>query len=131
MVIQITEGVKISVESIFQTEYSNPENEHYMFAYHISIENLSNNSIQLLRRYWNIFDSKGSTRELEGEGVVGLQPIIEPGESHEYVSGCNLQSDMGYMEGTYQMVREADGSLFEVEIPRFYLIATYRLNYFC
>ncbi|HLT42352.1 MAG TPA: Co2+/Mg2+ efflux protein ApaG [Sphingobacteriaceae bacterium] len=128
MVIQITEGVKISVESIFQTEYSNPENEHYMFAYHISIENLSNNSIQLLRRYWNIFDSKGSTRELEGEGVVGLQPIIEPGESHEYVSGCNLQSDMGYMEGTYQMVREADGSLFEVEIPRFYLIATYRLN---
>lgn len=128
MVIQITEGVKISVESMFQTEYSNPENEHYMFAYQISIENLSNNSIQLLRRHWSIFDSNGSTRELEGEGVVGLQPHIGPGESHEYVSGCNLQSDMGYMEGKYKMVRDVDGSTFEVEIPRFNLIATYRLN---
>lgn len=128
MVIQITEGVKVSVESVFQTEYSNPENEHYMFAYHISIENLSNNSIQLLRRHWSIFDSNGSTRELEGEGVVGLQPHIGPGESHKYVSGCNLQSDMGYMEGKYKMVRDVDGSTFEVEIPRFNLIATYRLN---
>lgn len=128
MVTLITEGVKISVESVYQTEYSNPENEHYMFAYRISIENLSNDSVQLLRRHWDIFDSNGTSRQVEGEGVVGLQPIIAPGGVHEYMSGCNLQSDMGYMEGRYQMMREIDGIVFDVDIPRFILAAPYRLN---
>lgn len=128
MVTLITEGVKISVESVYQTEYSNPENEHYMFAYRISIENLTNDSVQLLSRHWDIFDSNGTSREVEGEGVVGLQPIIAPGDSHEYMSGCNLQSDMGYMEGKYQMMREIDGIIFDVDIPRFILVAPYRLN---
>lgn len=128
MVTLITEGVKISVESVYQTEYSNPENDHYMFAYRISIENLSNDSIQLLRRHWDVFDSNGASREVDGAGVVGLQPIIAPGESHEYMSGCNLQSDMGYMEGRYQMMREVDGFTFDVDIPRFILVAPYRLN---
>ena len=101
MVTQITEGVKISVDSVYQTEYSNPESDHYMFAYRISIENLGNDSVQLLRRHWYIFDSNGSKREIEGEGVVGLQPVILPGQTHEYVSGCNLKSEMGFMEGKY------------------------------
>lgn len=128
MATQITEGVKVSVETVYQPEYSNPENQHYMFAYKIKIENLSDHSIQVLRRHWFIFDSNGSRREVEGDGVVGQQPIIDPGEQHEYVSGCNLKSDMGCMDGNYQVLREIDGSHFEVKIPKFMLIAPHRLN---
>jgi len=128
MATQITAGVKVSVETVYQPEYSNPENQHYMFAYKITIENLGDYSIQLLRRHWYIFDSNGTRREVEGDGVVGLQPVIEPGELHEYVSGCNLKSDMGTMEGDYQVMREMDGSLFDVKIPKFMLIAPHRLN---
>lgn len=128
MVTQITEGVRISVDCVYQTEYSNPESDHYMFAYRISIENLSDESVQLLRRRWLIFDSNGSKSVIEGEGVVGLQPVILPGHTHEYVSGCNLKSEMGFMEGKYQMIRKADGRQFEVDIPRFNLVAPFRLN---
>ncbi|MDF3077921.1 MAG: uncharacterized protein K0S09_1810 [Sphingobacteriaceae bacterium] len=128
MITEITDGVKISVETIYQPEYSNPVNEHFMFAYKIQIENLTNYSVQLLRRHWFIFDSNGSHREVEGEGVVGLQPVIEPGESHEYVSGCNLKTDFGTMKGAYQMKRMVDDEEFEVTIPEFSLIAPYRLN---
>lgn len=128
MITQITEGVKISVETVFQPEYSNPANDHYMFAYKINIENLSDYTVQLLRRHWFIFDSNGTRREVEGEGVVGLQPVIEPGSSHEYVSGCNLKTDMGRMKGLYEMKRVADNQQFEVEIPEFFMIAPYKLN---
>lgn len=128
MLSLITEGVKISVESIYQPEYSNPEKEHFMFAYRISIENVGDYTVQLLRRHWQIFDAIGEHREVEGDGVVGEQPVIQPGESHQYVSGCNLKSEMGYMEGTYQMSRQLDGEIFYVEIPRFNLIANHRLN---
>ena len=86
MVAQITDGVKVSVETIYQPEYSNPSNEHFMFAYRIQIENLSPYTVQLMSRHWHIFDSNGSRREVEGEGVVGQQPVISPGEIHEYVS---------------------------------------------
>ena len=99
-----------------------------MFAYHITIENLSSHPVQLLRRHWVIYDSSGSKRQIDGEGVVGLQPIIAPGEQHDYVSGCNLKSEIGYMEGSYQMLREIDGQVFDVHIPRFSLIAPFRMN---
>ncbi|MCJ8211766.1 Co2+/Mg2+ efflux protein ApaG [Mucilaginibacter sp. RS28] len=128
MVTTITDGVRVSVETQYQPEYSNPAGDHYMFAYKINIENLSNYTVQLLRRRWDIFDSNGTHREVEGEGVVGEQPVIEPGQSHEYVSGCNLKTDMGIMKGAYQMVRTMDNSVFNVEIPEFYMIAPYRLN---
>lgn len=128
MITEITDGVKISVETTYQSEYSNPANEHFMFAYKITIENLSNYSVQLMRRHWFIFDSNGTHREVEGEGVVGLQPIIEPGEFHEYVSGCNLKSEMGSMKGSYQMKRLLDDDEFDVVIPEFQLIAPYKLN---
>lgn len=128
MVAQITEGVKISVETTYQPEYSNPANEHFMFAYKIQIENLGDYSVQLMRRHWSIFDSNGTKREVDGEGVVGLQPVIEPGEFHEYVSGCNLKTDMGTMKGTYQMKRLVDDELFEALIPEFSLIAPFKLN---
>ncbi len=128
MTTLITDGVRVSVETIFQSEYSNPEKEHFMFAYKIRIENLTEYSVKLLRRYWYIFDSIGTIREVEGEGVVGIQPVIGPGEAHEYVSGCHLRSDMGSMWGRYEMVREIDREVLEVGIPRFTLIAPYRLN---
>lgn len=128
MVTAITQGIKISVETMYQDEYSNPVNEHFMFAYRINIENLSDYAIQLKRRQWFIFDSSGSQREVEGEGVVGLQPIMEPGESHSYVSGCHLTTDIGSMSGNYLMQRLADNTEFTVEIPEFELIVPYRLN---
>ena len=128
MVTAITDGVKISVETVYQDEYSNPANDHYVFAYRINIENLSDYAIQLKRRQWFIFDSSGVQREVEGEGVIGLQPVIEPGESHSYVSGCNLTTDMGAMNGSYLMSRLFDDTEFTVDIPKFSLIASYRLN---
>jgi ApaG protein len=128
MVTAITQGVKISVDTVYQEEYSNPEKEHFMFAYQITIENLSDYSIQLMRRQWFIFDSNGTQRDVEGEGVVGIQPVIAPGESHSYVSGCNLTTDIGSMSGNYLMHRTADQSDFTVNIPEFQLIVPYRLN---
>ena len=128
MITRITDGVKISVETIYQPEYSNPANEHFMFAYRINIENMTEYRVQLLNRHWMIFDSNGSKREVEGEGVVGLQPVIEPGNHHEYVSGCNLKTDMGSMKGSYEMMRIVDGRKFKVNIPEFLLIAPYKLN---
>lgn len=128
MVTAITDGVKVSVETIYQPEYSNPANEHYMFAYRVEISNLSDFAVQLMRRQWFIFDSNSSHREVEGEGVVGVQPVIEPGETHVYVSGCNLKTDMGSMQGTYLMKRLMDEAEFDVDIPEFQLIAPYRLN---
>ena len=128
MTTQTTSGVKISIESTYQSEYSNPENEHFMFAYRITIENLSEYTVQLVRRHWNIYDSIGLNKQVDGDGAVGEQPILQPGETHQYVSGCNLKSDMGFMEGYYEMIREIDNSIFHVHIPRFNLIANYRLN---
>ncbi|WP_113660857.1 Co2+/Mg2+ efflux protein ApaG [Pedobacter nanyangensis] len=128
MVTAITEGIKISVDTIYQDEHSNPENGHFMFAYRISIENLTDFEIQLMRRQWFIFDSNGTAREVEGEGVVGVQPVIIPGDSYSYVSGCNLKTDIGSMRGRYLMRRTLDDSEFLVEIPEFELVVPFRLN---
>ncbi|MES2454953.1 MAG: Co2+/Mg2+ efflux protein ApaG [Bacteroidota bacterium] len=128
MVTAITQGVKISVETTYQDDYSNPDNENFMFAYRINIENLTDYTIQLKRRQWHIFDSNGTQREVEGEGVVGLQPILHPGDMHSYVSGCQLTTDLGSMRGSYTMHRLADDTEFVVDIPQFELIVPYRLN---
>lgn len=128
MITAITQGIKISVETIYQDEYSNPSSDQYMFAYRIEIENLSDYTIQLLRRQWFIFDSAGTQKEVEGEGVIGVQPVLEPGESHAYVSGCQITTDIGSMKGNYSMVRMADDTHFTVDIPEFQLIVPYRLN---
>ncbi len=128
MTTQITAGVKISVEVIYQPEYSNPEKQHFMFSYQITIENMSEFTIQLISRHWDIFDTSGDHRTVDGDGVVGEQPILAPGEVHQYVSGCNLSSEIGYMKGTYTMIKQVDGSKFDVEIPKFELIASFKLN---
>lgn len=128
MVTAITQDVKISVETIYQDEYSNPATNNYMFAYRIEIENLSDYTIQLKSRKWFIFDSNGENRMVEGEGVIGIQPIIEPGTSHAYVSGCQLSSEIGSMKGHYYMSRVIVDSDFTVDIPEFELIVPYKLN---
>ncbi len=123
-----TEGVKVTVTSNYLPDYSSPVQQHYVFAYKISIENNSEFTVKLLRRHWYIHDATGVVREVEGEGVVGQQPVLEPGESHEYVSGCNLKTGMGKMRGTYLMERMVDGKQFKVTIPEFVLIVPYKLN---
>lgn len=128
MVSEVTEGIKVSVQTEYQSDYSNPIQSHFVFTYRIFIENNSDNTIQLLRRHWYIIDSNSIVREVEGEGVVGQQPILEPGEVHQYVSGCNLQTTMGKMTGSYLMERVLDGRRFHVAIPSFNLIVPYLYN---
>lgn len=128
MVTEITQGVKVSVETEYQPEYSSPSQYHYVFTYRIAIENQSDNTIQLLRRHWFIHDINTSLREVEGEGVVGQQPVIEPGQLHKYVSGCNLKSGIGKMRGTYLMERIVDGKRFEVNIPEFIMVVPFKYN---
>lgn len=128
MTTHTTEGVTIGVETFYQAAHSNMLTNEFMFAYRIQITNNGSYTVQLLSRYWHIFDSNGTEREVVGEGVVGQQPTLEPGETHSYVSGCHLRTDMGRMRGYYIMERQADGSQFEVEIPEFVLIAPFKLN---
>ncbi|MCU0421741.1 MAG: Co2+/Mg2+ efflux protein ApaG [Bacteroidia bacterium] len=124
----VTHDVSISVEVAYQnTELNSPVKEH-LFAYRITIKNNGEYTLKLLRRHWYINDLNIAKSEVEGEGVVGLQPVLEPGESHQYVSGCAIQSEIGTMHGTYLMERQMDGKLFEVKIPLFHLLAPFRLN---
>lgn len=128
MVTEITKGIKVSVEIEYQPEYSSPSQYHYVFTYRITIENCSGNTIQLMRRHWHIHDANNGVREVEGEGVVGQQPILEPGQVHRYVSGCNLKSGIGKMNGTFLMERVVDGKHFNVVIPEFTMIVPFKYN---
>ncbi len=124
----ITHDVKVSVETIYQPGFSNPLMAEHVFAYKITIVNHSEYTIQLLRRHWVIVDSNGEHREVEGEGIVGVQPTLAPGESHTYMSACNLKSDMGKMSGSYLFERRADGRFFHVDVPEFHMIVPNRFN---
>lgn len=128
MVTAVTAGIKISVATEYREYHSNPHNFLYLFSYHITIENMNDFSVQLLRRSWQINDSNGETREVEGEGVIGQQPIIEPGNTFEYESACNLNTDMGAMLGSYTFQRVLDGDLFDVDIPEFQMEVPFRMN---
>ena len=123
-----TQGVTVSVTTNYLPDYSSPSQEHFVFAYRIDIRNDSGFTVKLLRRHWHIHDANGVVREVEGEGVVGRQPVLEPGQTHQYVSGCNLKSGMGKMRGTYLMERLANGQEFAVDIPEFTLMVPYRMN---
>jgi ApaG protein len=128
MVTKITQGVKVSVTASYQDEYSSPAQYHYVFTYKVHIENNSDYTIQLMRRRWFIYDSNGVVREVEGEGVVGQQPILEPGDIHEYVSGCNLKTGIGKMLGSYLFERIVDGKEFDVRIPEFNMVVPFKMN---
>jgi ApaG protein len=128
LVQQVTDGVSVTVEAFYQPRQSNPIAAEYLFAYRITIENLSTMPVKLLRRHWHIIDSNGGYREVEGEGVVGQQPIIEPGATHQYISACSLRSDMGKMYGSYLMENLYNKRLFKVAIPEFDMIAPFKRN---
>lgn len=128
MVSTVSEGVKVSVETFYQPDYSNPMAGEYMFAYRITIENNNRFPIKLLRRHWNIFDSNGTYREVDGDGVVGVQPFLQPDEQYQYVSGCNLRTEMGKMHGTYVMENQHSGKSFEVSIPVFEMTVPFKMN---
>ena len=123
MVTEKTQGIQVTVETEYQPSYSSPSQHHHVFTYRITIENQSDFTIQLRRRHWMITDAGFASREVEGEGVVGNQPVLEPGQRHQYVSGCNLKSGIGKMSGTFLMERIVDGAKFRVRIPVFHLIA--------
>jgi ApaG protein len=116
----VTDGVRVDAQSMYLAERSDPVVDRYVFAYRITITNESEMAVQLVRRHWYITDAMGVVREVEGEGVVGEQPIMDPGESHEYTSGAELKTPTGNMRGTYEMHRE-DGSVFAAAIPEFQL----------
>jgi len=128
MVTEVTSGIKVSVETFYVPEQSLPKAMRFVFAYRITIENRSEHTIQLLRRRWFIFDSRGFTSEVEGEGVVGEQPVIAPGERYRYTSGCHLQSEAGSMKGYYTMKNTDGKKKFQVTIPEFQMLVPYRLN---
>lgn len=128
MVQQITEGISIAVETFYQPGQSNPLNSEYLFAYRITIENMNIFPVKLLSRHWFIMDSNGTQREVQGEGVVGRQPLIEPGDSYQYTSAAALKSDMGKMHGTYIIENLFNKKKFTVQIPVFHLVVPAKLN---
>ncbi|UZK65999.1 Co2+/Mg2+ efflux protein ApaG [Sphingomonas sp. M1-B02] len=117
-----TRGIVVRVSVSYLPEQSEPQRGRWFWAYHIRIENAGSFTVQLLTRHWTITDGRGSRHSVEGEGVVGEQPMIEPGASFDYVSGCPLSTPTGSMQGTYHMIAE-DGSAFDVAIPSFALLA--------
>jgi ApaG protein len=118
----VTEGITVRVAVSFLPEQSRIEAGKWFWVYHIRIENDGPQPVQLLTRHWRITDGRGMINLVDGDGVVGEQPLLKPGQSHDYVSGCPLTTPHGHMSGFYTF-RRADGSLFEVAIPFFPLAA--------
>lgn len=125
---KISGGVQVTAEPFYQPDQSNPLNQEFMFAYRITIENKNDFPVKLLRRHWYIFDSNGISREVEGEGVVGVQPVILPSSSYQYISGCSLNTEMGKMQGSYLLENLHNKQTFQVSIPSFNMIAPIKLN---
>ena len=125
--IKISNKIKIEAKSFFIPERSNVENSIYFFAYHIKIKNHSNEDIQLLSRYWNIQDAHGFINIVEGEGVIGAQPILKINESYKYTSFCPLKTSFGSMRGFYTFSKK-DGSKFKSLIPEFGLVTPTNIN---
>ena len=123
-----TEGVEVTVKNNFDEELSDPTKPEFIFSYQISIKNDNNYPIQLLSRKWFVFDSKGDHYEVEGNGVIGKQPKLNPENSHKYESGTSLTSPIGRMRGYYIMENMISKEKFKVYIPEFDLIAPFVLN---
>jgi len=128
MVTQITKGIKISVDTEFQGTYYKDTNLLYAFEYSISIENQSSDVVQLNSRHWVILDSLNNEEVVNGEGVIGKKPVLQPGKIHKYKSGCLLSSPFGAMYGYYRMINLNSTKKFNVIIPSFKLSAPFALN---
>jgi ApaG protein len=122
----ITDSIVVSARPVFIEEESLPNENHFVWLYHIRIENKSNEAVQLLNRYWHITDSSGLVQEVKGPGVIGQQPTIVPDGVFEYTSGVNLRTPSGMMMGKYEFSNEGN-ALFEVAIPAFSLDSTMQL----
>jgi ApaG protein len=128
MSLPITQKINVFVKTTFSELQSNIELNEYFFTYHVMIENLSHETVQLLSRKWQITDSNGENRFVEGDGVVGEQPIIEADHQYEYYSGCLLKTGFGKMKGSYIFQRVEDNYQFEVDIPEFHMVLPWVMN---
>ena len=123
----ITSGIKVQVVSKYIPEHANPDIPRYFFAYRVTITNESETAIKLMDRHWEITDAIGKLKVVDGEGVIGKQPIIKPGKSFSYNSFCPIETEFGMMTGHFQMKRE-DGHFIKIEIPQFQLISPFSIN---
>lgn len=115
-----TQAIEVTVKPFYLEEQSEPEQNHYVFAYHVRIQNNGGDTVQLMNRHWQITDGFGRMQEVRGPGVVGEQPVLSPGEAFEYTSGCPLNTPSGIMVGSYEM-ETAEGQRFNVDVPAFSL----------
>ncbi len=120
MYTEITRAIKVTVRPTFLEDQSSPDENHFVWAYHIRIENLGSETVQLRSRHWRITDAMGRTQEVNAPGVVGEKPVLEPGQSFEYQSGTPLGTPSGIMAGSYKM-QSSNGEQFDVRIPPFSL----------
>ena len=128
MIQQVTRGIKITVYTDYNGSFLKDNVLHFAFAYQIEIENQSKSSVQLLTRHWKIIETMNKNQHVNGTGVKGKKPIINPGEIHKYKSGCLLSSAFGAMKGTYTMIDLSSTKIFKVEIPLFRLSTLFVLN---
>ena len=125
MYTETTRSITVTVTPTYLDDQSSPEESHYVWKYHIRIENGGGDTVQLRTRYWRITDSMGRIQEVRGAGVVGEQPVLRPGESYEYTSGTPLPTPSGIMVGAYQMESQS-GEKFDINIPAFSLDSPYQ-----
>ena len=128
MIQQVTKGIKISIRTNFEGNRFQNSKVYYAFSYSITIENQSSDTVQLLERHWNIFDSLNDTEIVEGEGVVGKKPMLRPKEEYTYSSYCFLLSPIGCMNGYYRMINFSTSEKFRVSIPTFQLMMPATFN---
>ena len=127
MFSKTTNKINISVKTYYLDEQSEPNKQHYVWAYQVTINNLGQQTVQLKKRYWKITESNGVKKEVSGAGVIGEQPILRPGEKFEYTSGTPLSTPSGFMEGYYEMETK-DGNKFDASIPLFSLDSPHSSN---
>ena len=127
MFSKTTNNINVSVKSYYLEEQSEPDEQHYVWAYQVTINNIGQQTVQLKKRYWKITDSNGTNKEVRGAGVIGEQPVLRPGEKFEYTSGTPLSTPSGFMEGYYEMETK-DGNKFDASIPLFSLDSPYISN---
>jgi ApaG protein len=127
MYTQTTKHIKVTVQPVYLNDQSAPEDNLYVWAYTIQLENNSDRSVQLISRHWQITDAMGQVQEVKGPGVVGEQPMLKPGEAFQYTSGTSLPTPSGIMVGSYQM-SAAEGDNFDIAIPAFSLDSPFQMG---
>ncbi len=125
---QVTEGIRVNVGTAYAKDESSPKHHYFVFAYRVEIVNESAFEVQLLTRRWDIVDGVGKSRIVEGDGVIGKQPVIAPGKRYSYISGSHFQTPIGKMSGHYIMERKIDGEQIQVQIPPFMMMVPYLNN---